>query len=153
MHRLRSLSLVAPLLLGACSLINAPAEIDPGTTTGGGGTGGTTGGGGTGGTTSSGGTGGTTSTPTDECGDGKMTGAEACDDDNTNAGDGCSPTCTVEAGFACTGEPSVCVPSCGNGTLDPGEECDDHAMGDVNPPPVIRTRAPRRASSRSSTSR
>jgi len=36
---------------------------------------------------------------------------EWCDDGNTTAGDGCSPTCQQEY--------------CGNNTVDPGEECDD----------------------------
>ncbi len=137
MHRLRSLSLVAPLFLGACSLVNAPADIDPGSTTaGGGGTGGSTGGGGTGGTGGTTGGGGTTSsTPMDECGDGKITGAEKCDDDNTKNGDGCSATCAIEMAFECTGEPSVCTPACGNGKIDAGEECDDGAKGDPNPAP------------------
>lgn len=31
------------------------------------------------------------------CGDGLLSGAEACDDGNQTSGDGCSPTCTVEA--------------------------------------------------------
>ena len=35
--------------------------------------------------------------------------AEECDDGNTVNGDGCSSTCTVESGFECTGEPSVCT--------------------------------------------
>ncbi len=133
MFRLRSLMLVAPLLVGACSLINAPAEIDPGT--GGGGTGGT---GGTGGatttTTTTGET--TTSVPT-ECGDGKLTADEECDDDNTAAGDGCSATCAVEVGWECTadaGATSACNLKCGNGTLDDGEECDDEGKVDENPP-------------------
>ncbi|MFO0586773.1 MAG: DUF4215 domain-containing protein [Polyangiaceae bacterium] len=136
MHRLRSLCLVAPFLLGACSLLNAPSEISSGTTsTGGGGTGGSTGGD-TGGTTTSGGTmstGGTT-TSMDACGDGKITGTEKCDDDNTKNGDGCSSTCQEEQGFTCTGEPSVCVPACGNGKIDPGEQCDDGGAVDMNPP-------------------
>lgn len=61
------------------------------------------------------------------CGDGAITGDEQCDDDNTAAGDGCSPTCTIEPGYACTGEPSVCEPTCGNGEIeaDKGEQCDD----------------------------
>jgi cysteine-rich repeat protein len=42
------------------------------------------------------------------CGDGLVEGAEACDDGNTAASDGCSATCTVEAGWACTGSPSIC---------------------------------------------
>ncbi|HVK68521.1 MAG TPA: myxococcus cysteine-rich repeat containing protein [Polyangium sp.] len=32
----------------------------------------------------------------DVCGDGQKTPAEACDDGNTDAGDGCSPTCSIE---------------------------------------------------------
>ena len=113
MLRLRSFTLVAPLLLGACSFINAPAEIDTGSSSGGGGTGGATTGGG--GTTSSG----------DVCGDGAITGSEKCDDNNDTAGDGCSDTCTVETGFTCTGEPSECKNLCGNGKKDGAEECDD----------------------------
>ncbi len=117
MLRLRSFTLLAPLLVGACSFINAPAEIDTGSGTGGGGgTGGTTTGGG--GSTSSG----------DLCGDGKITGSEKCDDDNTAAGDGCSDACAVEAGFTCTGEPSVCKNLCGNGKKDGSEECDTGGM-------------------------
>jgi cysteine-rich repeat protein len=45
------------------------------------------------------------------CGDGTLDPSEACDDGNTNSGDGCSATCVLEA--------------CGNGTLDAGEQCDD----------------------------
>jgi cysteine-rich repeat protein len=44
------------------------------------------------------------------CGDGIREGTEACDDDDTDAGDGCSATCTVEPGYSCTGNaPSVCT--------------------------------------------
>lgn len=32
----------------------------------------------------------------ESCGDGVVSGAETCDDGNTKAGDGCSPTCTLE---------------------------------------------------------
>ena len=43
------------------------------------------------------------------CGDGRIIEGEGCDDGNRNAGDGCSPTCTVEPGRACqSGAPSVC---------------------------------------------
>jgi cysteine-rich repeat protein len=36
------------------------------------------------------------------CGDGALTTTEACDDGNDASGDGCSPTCSVEPGFACS---------------------------------------------------
>ncbi|MCP3978402.1 MAG: hypothetical protein GY716_03585 [bacterium] len=36
----------------------------------------------------------------DLCGNGTQNPGEQCDDGNTTAGDGCSPTCTVEPGFA-----------------------------------------------------
>lgn len=42
------------------------------------------------------------------CGDGRVEGAEECDDQNLGATDGCSPTCTVEPNFICTGAPSMC---------------------------------------------
>ena len=51
---------------------------------------------------------------------------EGCDDGNTNNGDGCSSVCTVEGGWACIGEPSVCeiisgdAPSCTNHCLSLG---------------------------------
>jgi len=38
---------------------------------------------------------------TSECGDGLVLGEE-CDDGNNNAGDGCSATCTIEAGYECS---------------------------------------------------
>ncbi len=44
------------------------------------------------------------------CGDGIVLATEKCDDGNTNAGDGCSPSCKVEPGFRCAGSPSVCIP-------------------------------------------
>jgi cysteine-rich repeat protein len=49
------------------------------------------------------------------CGDGLTQGSEQCDDGNTQGGDGCSATCTLE--------PSAC----GNGVVEPfgGEVCDD----------------------------
>ena len=34
--------------------------------------------------------------------------AEQCDDNNTANGDGCSGSCTIEAGYTCNGQPSVC---------------------------------------------
>ncbi len=50
--------------------------------------------------------------PPDVCGNGFMEPGEECDDSNTLAGDGCSPTCTIEEG------------ECGDGTVDPPEQCD-----------------------------
>ncbi|MBK8252881.1 MAG: DUF4215 domain-containing protein [Polyangiaceae bacterium] len=138
MFRLRSLWLVAPALLGACSFINAPGEIDLGT----GAAAGTGGSGGTGATTTSSTTSSTSTGTTVEaiCGDGKVGGDEGCDDDNTVAGDGCSAACTIEEGWECTAdqqELSVCQKICGNGTVntDKGEQCDDQAAVDVEPPP------------------
>jgi cysteine-rich repeat protein len=43
------------------------------------------------------------------CGDGVIEVPEECDDHNTDDGDGCSSTCTVEDGWVCEGEPSVCT--------------------------------------------
>jgi cysteine-rich repeat protein len=73
------------------------------------------------------------------CGDGRRNpnaGAnEACDDGNTLAGDGCSPTCQQETGFTCTGLAnglSTCTgAACGNGTLNPGETCDPAPAGSL----------------------
>ena len=42
------------------------------------------------------------------CNDGTVDAGEGCDDQGNGAGDGCSPTCTVEAGWACSGAPSAC---------------------------------------------
>jgi cysteine-rich repeat protein len=54
------------------------------------------------------------------------TAGEACDDDNLTAGDGCSATCGVEAGWDCAGEPSVCgALTCGDGLQVGDEGCDD----------------------------
>ena len=65
------------------------------------------------------------------CGNGAFEGAEACDDGNTTAGDGCDPTCRVENGSTCTGFPSVCaLIECGNSIIQSSEVCDD---GDTNP--------------------
>src|SRR5262245_47342998 len=60
------------------------------------------------------------------CGNGAVqpSQGEQCDDGNENNGDGCSATCLIEAGYTCTGAPSVCTLSCGNGVVDSGEQCD-----------------------------
>ncbi len=59
------------------------------------------------------------------CGDGAVAGTEACDDGNLADGDGCSATCTVETGWACSGAPSACDTTCGDGIAAGTEECDD----------------------------
>ncbi len=46
--------------------------------------------------------------PIPVCGNGIIESGEACDDGNTNNGEGCSSTCQVETDFACSGAPSVC---------------------------------------------
>jgi len=45
-------------------------------------------------------------------GDGIISGLEECDDGNTDDGDGCSSTGTIESNWVCSGEPSVCTPDC-----------------------------------------
>ncbi len=66
------------------------------------------------------------------CGNGAVESAEGCDDGNAVAGDGCDPSCEIEDGFTCTGEPSRCSETCGDGRVDPAEDCDDEndAPGD-----------------------
>lgn len=53
---------------------------------------------------------------------------EACDDGNSDAGDGCSADCaTVEADYECLtpGEPCESTVVCGDGELSGAETCDD----------------------------
>ncbi|RJO67560.1 MAG: hypothetical protein C4523_08920 [Myxococcales bacterium] len=56
------------------------------------------------------------------CGDGTInpTAGEVCDDTGAADGDGCSSACTVEPGYECTGDPSVCYRPC---VLD--SDCED----------------------------
>jgi cysteine-rich repeat protein len=65
--------------------------------------------------------------PPPPCGNAVVDVLEDCDDGNTTDGDGCSVTCTVESGWTCSGEPSVCasLTSCGDGLLQSPESCDD----------------------------
>src|SRR5262245_5235930 len=88
-----------PALLCACSVINAPADVDPGSG-GAGGTGASTptsssteGGGATGGDT--GGGGGTGGNVMPVCNNGMLEGDEECDDGNEEAGDACSIDCKI----------------------------------------------------------
>lgn len=62
------------------------------------------------------------------CGNGALESGEACDDGNTDDGDGCSGDClTVEDGFVCPLEDEACivVTACGNGIVEGDEACDD----------------------------
>lgn len=62
------------------------------------------------------------------CGNGVISGTEACDDGNTNNNDGCSSTCAVEPSYECIGTPSICtLLFCGDRKISPsiGEQCDD----------------------------
>jgi len=47
--------------------------------------------------------------PPPVCGNGQREGSEACDDNDTDSGDGCSASCAVESGYTCSGSPSVCT--------------------------------------------
>lgn len=67
------------------------------------------------------------------CGDGRVQGGEQCDDGNVvDVGDGCTASCAVEPGWACTqpaAAPSTCQQTCGDGTIQgPGEQCDDQNL-------------------------
>jgi cysteine-rich repeat protein len=65
------------------------------------------------------------------CGNGTKEGTEACDDGDTDSGDGCSNLCDVENGYQCNTEsPNVCTQIvidaiCGNGIKQGTEACDD----------------------------
>ncbi len=102
----------------------------------GGGNGGGKGGGGNGGgggitigTSGHGGNTGPTSMNTKNCGDGVLDkgNGEACDDGNTNSGDGCNKLCQLEANYLCEtpGQPCTNLAVCGNGYLTSDETCDD----------------------------
>ncbi len=43
------------------------------------------------------------------CGNSVIDSGEECDDGDTNNGDGCSSSCSIETGWSCSGEPSECV--------------------------------------------
>jgi cysteine-rich repeat protein len=66
------------------------------------------------------------------CGDGTINGTDVCDDSNTTAGDGCSATCTAEAGFSCnSASPTVCTAVCGDG-MRVGAESEANGCDDTN---------------------
>jgi fibro-slime domain-containing protein len=61
------------------------------------------------------------------CGNGKLNDDEACDDGNLEAGDGCSPLCTVEDNWVCPDNGIACyrVEVCGDSLIASNEGCDD----------------------------
>ncbi len=62
------------------------------------------------------------------CGDGELTEDEACDDGNTESGDGCNADCLgVIPGYSCAepGKPCQPIARCGDGLVAPSEQCDD----------------------------
>jgi fibro-slime domain-containing protein len=64
--------------------------------------------------------------PPSQCGNGIIEGTEACDDGNTQSGDGCSSTCTLESGWKCAAADTPCTAAkCGDGILAGAEQCDD----------------------------
>ncbi len=66
------------------------------------------------------------------CGNGMKEDGEACDDGGKAPNDGCSATCTIDAGYTCPTAGVACTPICGDGTLIAPEKCDDKntAAGD-----------------------
>jgi fibro-slime domain-containing protein len=63
-----------------------------------------------------------------QCGDGHVDEAEACDDGNRAAADGCSADCSsIEPGFECRSAGTACVESavCGDSRVEGREQCDD----------------------------
>ena len=61
-----------------------------------------------------------------QCGNGDIEETEECDDGDTDGEDGCSGTCQIESGWACTSEPSSCTTDCGDGVTAGSEQCDDN---------------------------
>jgi cysteine-rich repeat protein len=103
-------ALVAAAFISACATSEPPAGTDASSTAGDTSTG-TGGNGGSGGGS--------------VCGDGIVTGDEACDDTNPEGGDGCDDACALEVGWECAGAPSECVVPCGDGIVAGVEACDD----------------------------
>jgi hypothetical protein len=70
------------------------------------------------------------------CGDGVIQGEEVCDDGDARGEDGCSAICTIESGWICDDEPSVCVeiPADGPGADD--QDGDTYSDDDDNCPTV-----------------
>jgi fibro-slime domain-containing protein len=71
--------------------------------------------------------------PAPDCGDGKVSPAEACDDGNQRSGDGCRANClAVEPGYACQPAGQACrrIARCGDGLVFASELCDDGNRSD-----------------------
>jgi fibro-slime domain-containing protein len=70
-----------------------------------------------------------TKVPANVCGNGILGPGEECDDGNTVSDDGCSATCSAEAGWDCPAAGQACrrVRFCGDAVvdLDLAEQCDD----------------------------
>ncbi len=58
------------------------------------------------------------------CGDGRVTGAETCDDANSDSADGCDG-CKIQKGYDCPFPGAKCIGKCGDGVLLVNERCDD----------------------------
>ncbi|WP_373048619.1 DUF4215 domain-containing protein [Vulgatibacter sp.] len=126
MMRMRWAAIAAAVLVAACGAEEPGVEQAHGGSGGSGGVGGSGGAGGTGGSGGAGGVGGAGGTAGEGgaggqggaggaeavCGNDVRERGEACDDGNTDDGDGCSSSCELEA-------------ACGDGFVDPGEACDD----------------------------
>ena len=59
------------------------------------------------------------------CGDGVLAESEQCDDGSTTDGDGCSISCTLEAGWVCSNLPCKKMEVCGDMVITGTESCDD----------------------------
>jgi cysteine-rich repeat protein len=66
---------------------------------------------------------------TQVCGNGIKTASEACDDGNTAASDGCSAVCSVEYGYTCAGQRSLCFASAASNVSVQPAEGDDFVTG------------------------
>ena len=67
------------------------------------------------------------------CGDGELAENEACDDANTESGDGCAGNCLfVAEGYSCNppGQPCRRMAICGDGHVNVPELCDDGNVAD-----------------------
>ena len=132
---LLSSGLLVGLFVGACSAAGPVTPEDETGGTGSGATGSGASGGSGGGTGASGGSAGTIVVDPDgmpttpaNCGDGELTSDEACDDGNTDAGDGCRADClNTEPGFSCPMPGQACreISRCGDGLVSTSERCDD----------------------------